>query len=41
MPVLELFVLVTVCLNLASGIIELVLVIKEVLRSRKGEERTK
>ncbi|MEG0417186.1 hypothetical protein [Gordonibacter sp.] len=39
MPVLELFVLVTVCLNLASGIIELVLVIKAALQSRKGKER--
>lgn len=39
MPVLELLVLAAVLLELVSRVIELFLVIKEALRSRKGSER--
>lgn len=39
MPALELIVLATALFELASRIIELVVVIKEVLLTRKGKER--
>ena len=39
MPILELLVFATALLEIASRIIELFLMIKEALRSRKGEER--